>query len=282
MSQPRSSQQAVSPQAMPQATSSQPMSLQVKDLHAGYGKTEIVHGVSFEAKKGEFTCIIGGNGCGKTTMLKSILGLLKPMSGSVLVDGKNTTSMSEKERAQKFAYIPQAHTPPFPFSVADVVIMGRTPYINRLAVVSDEDRRIGYAAISELGIENIANKVYTELSGGQQQLVLIARALAQEPDFLIMDEPTASLDFGNQQMVLNRMKGLSQRGTGVIMVTHDPDHALFCADRVMAMDEGKIIGDGSPEEVMTNECLQEIYGTCARIVEVEIEPGVRTRVCVPV
>ncbi len=258
------------------------MKLSVKDLRVGYGKKEIVHGVSFEASKGEFVCVIGGNGCGKTTMLKSLLGLLKPFSGTVAIDGVDTTSMTERERAKRFAYIPQAHIPPFPFSVADVVMMGRTPYVNRLAVMSPRDRQTAYAAILELGIEGLADREYTELSGGQQQLVLIARALAQEPDFLVMDEPTASLDFGNQQMVLRRLRGLVERGTGVIMVTHDPDHALFCADRVIAMEDGRIIGDGTPDETMTDECLHRIYGTCARIVDIELEQGVKTRVCIPV
>ncbi len=258
------------------------MMFEVDRLCAGYGKTEIVHDVSFTALKGEFVCIIGPNGCGKTTMLKSMLGLIKPFSGSVSLDGVNTTELTERERARRFAYIPQLHTPPFPFTVSDVVMMGRTPYVSSLSITSPEDRRVAYNAMVELGIEDLAARNYTDLSGGQQQLVLIARSLAQEPDFLIMDEPTASLDFGNQQMVLKRMRGLAERGAGVIMVTHDPDHALFCATRVIAMEGGRIIGDGTPDEVMTDECMQEIYGTCARIVEVEIEPGKKTRVCIPV
>lgn len=254
--------------------------LEVQNLCSGYGKKEVVHNVSFSAPQGEFVCIIGANGCGKTTLLKSILGLLAPFSGSVRVNNTETLHLKEKQRAKFFAYIPQAHMPPFPFSVADVIIMGRTPYINRLAVVSDHDKRIAYDAMELLGISNLADATFTQLSGGQQQLVLIARALAQEPDILVMDEPTASLDFGNQQMVLRRMRALADSGTSVLMVTHDPDHALYCASRVIAMQAGKIIGDGTPEEVMTSECLRTIYDTNARILDVEIEPGVMQRVCV--
>ena len=255
--------------------------LQVKDLHVGYGDVEIVHGASFTASRGEFVCIIGANGCGKTTTLKCMLGLLPHTSGSVTVAGRDTLRMAEKERARHFAYIPQAHTPPFPFSVADVVILGRTPYVNSLARVTREDKRIAYEAMALLGIEGLAGRIYTELSGGQQQLVLIARALAQQTDVLVMDEPTASLDFGNQQMVLSQMKKLTRSGTSVIMVTHDPDHALFCADKVVVMHEGRVIAEGAPDDVMTDECLHTIYGTAARIVPVELEPGLQVKVCVP-
>ncbi len=258
------------------------MLLEVCDLHAGYDKVEIVHGMSFTADAGEFVCLIGANGCGKTTTLKCMLGLLEPFSGCVLVNGVDTTTMGEKERARHFAYIPQAHTPPFPFTVADVVILGRTPYVNTLARVSDEDRCIAFEALELLGIDGLAGRTYTALSGGQQQLVLIARALAQQPDVLVMDEPTASLDFGNQHMVLRQMKKLTESGTAVVMVTHDPDHALFCADRVVVMHEGTVLSAGTPVEVMNDECLQTIYDTHARIVDVHVAPGFDTKVCVPI
>ena len=234
--------------------------LEVRDVHGGYHKTEIVHGVSFTVERGEFVCIIGANGCGKTTTLKTVLGLMKPTAGEVLIDGKSTHDMDEPELARHFAYIPQAHTPPFPFNVADVVLMGRTPYVS---------------------IEHLANRPYTALSGGQQQLVLIARALTQEPDLLVMDEPTASLDFGNQQLVLSRMKSLSQAGMGVVMVTHDPDHALFCADKVIVMEKGLVINEGTAGEVITNDTLRQIYGTNVHVIDVEIEPGHTERVCIP-
>lgn len=255
--------------------------LRVKDLRAGYDATEIVHDVSFEVGDGEFACIIGANGCGKTTLLKNLLGLIKPFGGSVEMNGKDVLSMDEKEMARHFAYIPQAHTPPFPFAVRDVVLMGRTPHMGRLAVVSPKDRRIAYGALVQLGIEHLADETYTDLSGGQRQLVLIARALTQQPELLIMDEPTASLDFGNQQLVLSRMKTLAKSGMSVIMVTHDPDHALFCADRVIVMKEGSILLDGSSEETITTETLQEIYQTNVQVLVVPLADGRVKRVCVP-
>ena len=255
--------------------------LVVKDLHAGYDATEIVHGVSFEVADGEFACIIGANGCGKTTLLKNLLGLIKPFSGSVHMDGMDVLAMDEKTMARYFAYIPQAHTPPFPFAVRDVVLMGRTPHMGRLAVVSPKDRRIAYNALVQLGIEDLAGEIYTDLSGGQRQLVLIARALTQQPKLLIMDEPTASLDFGNQQLVLSRMKSLAQSGMAVIMVTHDPDHALYCADRVIVMKEGNILLDGTSNEAITTDVLQSIYQTSVQVLDVTLSDGRVKRVCVP-
>ena len=256
--------------------------LEVKGLSCGYHRKEIVHSIDFSIEKGEFVCIIGANGCGKTTTLKTILGLLKPFNGTIRVKGRDTSGLSEKERARRFAYIPQIHSLPFSFKVADVVLLGRTPYINSLSVISDEDRSVAWRSLQQLRIEHLAERTFTHLSGGQQQLVLIARALAQEPDVLVMDEPTASLDFGNQQTVLSRMKDLVGSGTSVCMVTHDPGHAFYCADRVLVMHEGVLIADGSPHEVITTESMRTIYGTRVQVVEIVTEEGKKTSVCVPV
>lgn len=259
--------------------------LEVDGLTCGYGKKhpiEVVHGITFAVDAGEFVCIIGANGCGKTTTLKALMGLMPAIEGRVRIEGADIARMHERELARRFAYIPQAHTPPFPFSVADVVLMGRTPYVNQLVRVTDHDREVAYRALDLLGITALADKAYTMLSGGQQQLVLIARALTQESDILVMDEPTAALDFGNQQLVLSRMSMLSKMGKAVIMVTHDPDHALFCASRVVVMDAGRVIADGTPAECITTEVLRRIYGTDARVLDVEVEPGCVERVCIPV
>lgn len=256
--------------------------LQVHDLRAGYDKHEVIHSATFSVERGEFVCMLGANGCGKTTILKNVLGLAKPFSGSITMDGDSVLRMRERELARRVAYIPQAHTPPFPFTVADVVLMGRTPYINRLAVISEEDKAIALCALRRLAIEHLADRAYTQLSGGQRQLVIIARALAQKPDLLVMDEPTASLDFGNQHVVMAQMRKLADAGMGVLMVTHDPDHALFCADRVLVVQEGSITRDGAPGEVIDSECMQAIYGTDVVVAEVGRRRGRSVRVCVPV
>ena len=259
--------------------------LDVRDLRVGYGRkhpVEVVHGVSLTLDAGEFLCIIGPNGCGKTTTLKALMGLLPSLSGTVTVAGEPVAGMPERELARRFAYIPQAHTPPFPFTVADVVLMGRTPYVNRLARTTEHDRLVAYKALDLLGIKDLSDTAYTNLSGGQQQLVLIARALTQQSDILVMDEPTAALDFGNQQLVLSRMRMLSRMGKGVIMVTHDPDHALYCADRVIAMEDGRVIKEGTAAECITTQIIRRIYHTQACVMDVEVEPGVSRRVCVPI
>lgn len=255
--------------------------LEVTDLKCGYEKTEIVHGVSFTVADGEFACIMGANGCGKSTTMKTILDILKPFGGAVELDGVDVFSMRSDQRARSFAYIPQSHTPPFPFTVADVVLMGRTPHIGEFARVRGKDRVIAYQALQQLGIESMAGEVYSELSGGQQQLVLIARALAQQPKVLLMDEPTASLDFGNQQTVLSRMRKLTGDGMSVLMITHDPGHAFFCADKVIMMEQGSVLGIGKPADIITQPNLKRIYGHDVCVSEVVLPSGKTTRVCVP-
>lgn len=256
--------------------------LEVKSMRAGYGRDkEIVHDVSFKLFEGDFNCIIGANGCGKTTVLKTILGLLPIMGGSVTINGHDTKNMTERQRATRFAYIPQTHKLPFPFAVKDVVLMGRTPYMSRIAVTSKADRRIAFAALCQLSIENLANRSYLELSGGQQQLVLIARALTQQPDILVMDEPTASLDFGNQQLVLSRMRNLVDSGMSVLMVTHDPAHAFYCADNVIVFHDGSIIQEGKPSDVITPANMRILYNTEVRIEQMDIGEGRIGCACVP-
>lgn len=255
--------------------------LEVENLKAGYSGREIVHGISFAVQDGEFACILGANGCGKSTTLKTILGLLPALGGSVLMDGCETGGMGERARARLMGYIPQNHTPPFPFTVRDVVLMGRTPYLGFGRVMGKEDERVAGECMERLSIEGLADVPYTELSGGQQQLVLIARALVQQPRLLVMDEPTASLDFGNQQVVLRQMRNLTQEGMSVLMVTHDPGHALLCADHVLIMEEGQVVGDGTPDEVVDTDSLQHIYDADVEVVDVEVRGQMR-RVCTQV
>jgi iron complex transport system ATP-binding protein len=162
-----------------------------------------------------------------------------------------------------------------------MVLLGRSPYLGDFSMPGKRDREAAARAMKLAGITHLIGKSCGQLSGGELQLVLIARALAQQPKVLVMDEPTASLDFGNQHMVLDQMKKLTESGTAVVMVTHDPNHALFCADKVIVMHRGRIIQEGSPDAVMTDDCLQSIYSARARIVEVCVAPGVTTKTCIP-
>lgn len=254
--------------------------LDVRNLTCGYHRKVIVRDASFTLRQGQFACIIGTNGCGKTTLLKTVLGLLPPMEGNALIHGRDIAKLSDGERARHIAYIPQAHTPPFPFSVADVVLMGRTPHIGRFSNISHEDKRVAWDSLCMLGIEHLAERTYTKLSGGQQQLVLIARALTQQPELIVMDEPTASLDFGNQQIVLSRMKELSARGATVLMVTHDPGHAVYCADTVIVMKDGGVACTGTPDEIVTKARMESIYRTPIHVSDVDVN-GKPRRVCIP-
>lgn len=255
--------------------------LEVQNLVCGYGKKEVVHGVSFKVAAGEFVCILGANGCGKTTLLKSLLALIKPFSGDARIAGKSLLKMTNKQRASTVAYLPQAHTPPFPFLVADVVLMGRSPYLDRYSRVKEKDKQVAWEALCVLGIEHLAPRTYTKLSGGQQQLVLIARCLAQQPKIIIMDEPTASLDFGNQQVVLAQMCAFAQKGVSILMVTHDPQHAFYCADRTIVMSKGEVIADGSPCTVMTKSRLESIYQTNLEVVDLIVKGRGPTKACIP-
>ncbi len=257
------------------------IALNVENLSCGYGKKRIIDSASFTVNQGDFACIIGANGCGKTTLLKTILGLLPSQDGSAYIDGQDICTLEPIQRARLLAYIPQAHTPPFPYSVSDVVLMGRTPHIGNYSHISHEDKKIVWDALCLLGIEKLADQPYTRLSGGQQQLCLIARAVAQDAKVIIMDEPTANLDFGNQQMVLHRMKSLSDSGATLLMVTHDPHHALYCASKVIVVKDGHIEKTGSPDDIITKETLEGIYHTPIDVETVITSDQGKRRVCIP-
>lgn len=256
--------------------------LEVKNVSYSYGKSEKLHKVSFKVEAGELMCVLGPNGCGKTTLLKNILGLLTPSSGSVLIDGEDVQKLSPKKLAQVMGYIPQAHTPPFPFKVSDVVLMGRTAYLSSLALPNKKDEEIAYDSLAKLNITHLKDNIYTKISGGERQLVLIARALAQQPKILIMDEPTSSLDFGKQNIVLEHVRLLSQKGISILMVTHDPGHALFCADQVITLQKGRLLKIGTPQDVISEESMKDMYDTAVKIDRIKLPDGRIICVCVPV
>ncbi len=239
------------------------MTVVCKELSIGYGRALVGSHIDLTVAAGDIVCLLGPNGCGKTTLFKTILGLIPALSGSVELDGKQLSRLSRRELARRIAFVPQQHGPVFPFEVLEVVTMGRTPRLGSFAQPSGEDRRIAMEALGSVGIEDLAMRDYSRLSGGQRQLVLIARALAQQASVLVMDEPTASLDFGNQMRVLEKIKDLSRPGQGraVVLSTHDPDQAFALMARVILMKDGHIRAEGTPDEVLTGECLSHVYGT---------------------
>lgn len=238
--------------------------IEARDLSIGYGSTEIGAGLSLEVKTGEILCLLGPNGCGKTTLFRTLLGLLPPLSGQVLLGGKPITSLRRGEIACQVAYVPQAHAPPFPFEALEVVLMGRTARFGTFGQPGRQDREIALDAMRKLNISDLARRDYSRLSGGQRQLVLIARALAQQAPLIVMDEPTASLDFGNQAQVLTQITTLGQdaadSGRGVILSTHDPDQAFTLNARVLLMKNGQTHAEGIADAALTGDNLSEVYG----------------------
>ncbi|MGO9230487.1 MAG: ABC transporter ATP-binding protein [Bryobacteraceae bacterium] len=253
------------------------MRLEIERANCGYGGKPVVEDVSLSLDSGAVLCLLGANGSGKTTLFKAILGLLRLNGGRILVDGADTAAWPQRRLARTLAYVPQAHTPPFPFAVRDVVLMARTAHLGLFGSPSRLDAAIAEDAMEKLGVSHLAHARYTEISGGERQLVLIARALAQQSEFLIMDEPTSNLDFGNQVRVLRRVKELAGRKLGLLMTTHFPDHAFLCASRVAVLKGGKLLAMGRPEDVLTQERLESAYGVSLRIVKVDAG----LRVCVP-
>jgi iron complex transport system ATP-binding protein len=243
------------------------MKLVVKNLSAGYNKRQIIHGINFSMETGEIVCLLGPNGSGKTTLFKAILGLISS-NGEICVNDSPLIKMSCQQRAQIFAYIPQIHVPPFPFTVIDVVAAGRTPFLKTFSSPQDEDLKKSFEALELLNITHLADRIYTQLSGGERQLVLISRALAQSPSFLIMDEPTSYLDYGNQLRTIQIIRKLARRNMGIILTTHYPDHAFMCSSRVLAFRDGKIIGNGKPDEVLNPSILNQMYGVDINIIHV--------------
>ncbi|MEA1832737.1 ABC transporter ATP-binding protein [Methylobacterium durans] len=240
--------------------------LRVEDLAFGYGARIVGSGVGFAVSAGEVLCLLGPNGCGKTTLFKTVLGLLPAKAGRVLVEGESVAQWSRARLARSIAYVPQAHAALFPFRVREVVLMGRASRLKPFASPGRADHAAAEAALDALGIARLAERVYTEISGGERQLALIARALAGEPRLLVMDEPTASLDFGNQARVLGQIRRLAGRGLGVVLSTHDPGHAFLCADRVALLREGALIGLGAPAETVTPASLERLYGVPVAVV----------------
>jgi iron complex transport system ATP-binding protein len=236
------------------------LTLAARHLAIGYGGTPVASDIDVEVRPGEVTCLLGPNGSGKTTLFKTLIGLIPPLAGEVTVDGRSLTGLPVREVAGRIAYVPQQHAPTFPFRVFDVVMMGRQARKGLLSAPGARDRERTREVLAQVGITDLADADYSRISGGQRQLVMIARALAQDTKILVLDEPTASLDYGNQVRIIGEIGQLSRAGYGVVMSTHNPDHAFALAGRVMLMHEGGILAEGRPEEVLVAERLSDVYG----------------------
>lgn len=245
------------------------MKIRVENLAFQYKNgQEIFRDISFEVDSPHVLCILGSNGTGKSTLLKCLVNQNKPSRGQVYFDDKPVQSYSTKEMACQVAYIPQMHYPTFPFTVLDVVMMGRTAHIGYIASPGKKDRIIAMDNLCFLGIESLANKIYTKISGGERQLVMMAAALTQQPQILLLDEPTAHLDFGNQFRFLQVVKTLKQKGVGIIMTSHCPDHALEVADYTAVIKNRNFLHFGKPDAVVTQENMEELYNIPIKILKI--------------
>ncbi len=243
--------------------------LELRALAFGFPGRTIGRDVSFSLAAGEILCVLGPNGGGKTTLFRTLLGLIRKHSGFIGLEGNAIENLSREEIARRAGYVPQGHSAYFAFTLREFVLMGRTSRLGAFAAPGKSDRQVAERALESLGIAQLADKPVTEVSGGERQLALVARALAQEPRLLVMDEPTAGLDFGNQIRVLGKISELAATGISILFSSHDPDHALLSAHRALLLGEGRALEIGAPQQVIRTETLKRLYGVDVQVVAIE-------------
>ena len=241
------------------------IALEGRGLSIGYGSTIVAADINLSLTTGQVTCLLGPNGVGKTTLFKTLLGLIPALAGTINIGGEDFAGLSRAQVARHMAYVPQAHPAAFAYTVLDLVIMGRTAYLGPFGQPSQHDYEKAMAALSALGIASLADRDSMRISGGQRQLALIARALAQEARVVIMDEPTASLDLGNRLLVLDRIREMAARGLAVLLSTHEPEQAFDIADHVAVLTPSKAFQTGPARTVLTPERLSELYGVALAV-----------------
>jgi iron complex transport system ATP-binding protein len=234
--------------------------LEVKDLGFAYDKQPVLSGVSFTAESGDLIALLGPNGVGKSTLMRCMLGFEKKFSGSISIEGKDIKQLTDKQRAKIVAYIPQSSSQVYNFSVLELVLMGSASRLAMFAQPGKKESAEAMATLDSLGIAHLAHRGCGQISGGEYQLALLARALLQQARILLMDEPTSSLDYGNQFKVMERISNLASRDFIVLFSAHDPNQVLRFANRALILENGSLSSDGKPVEVMNAEALSELYG----------------------
>jgi iron complex transport system ATP-binding protein len=255
--------------------------LSIKDLRCGYGSSPIIEGFSLDIRRGDALCILGRNGIGKTTLFRTLMGSLRPLGGSVSVGDRDLFALDRKERARLIAYVPQSHNPPFAYTAFDIVLMGRAGLMHAFSLPSESDKKRAEEAMKLLDIGHLEGRAYTKISGGERQMVLIARAIAQGADYLFLDEPAANLDIGNQMKVLGILGSLAAAGKGIVFTSHDPNHALLLDAEVTAISGVGDAARGASGDVITADMARELYGVRAKIIEVEDGKGKHVKVFAP-
>ncbi len=238
--------------------------LQAKGLAVGHRGRAVLSGIDLALQPGQVLCLLGPNGAGKTTLFRTLLGLLPPIAGEVLAGGRPIASLSRRDLAALLAHVPQTLATPFAFRALDLVLMGAGARLGPLALPGRAEKVRALAAMESLGIADLAGAEITRLSGGQRQMILIARALAQGAQVVVMDEPTASLDLANRVRVAAAIRALAGRGMAVVLSTHDPDQAADLGDTALLVGRGRLLASGPVAEVMTSDALSALYGTPLR------------------
>ncbi len=254
--------------------------LELENVSCGYGGNAVLENLSFSVARGEIVCVLGANGVGKTTLYRTLLNILPPVDGRITLDGRDIRAMRRDMLARRIAYVPQSHRSVHPYTVLDVVTMGRTAHVSLFRSPSNSEEALAWDAMYLLGIHHLAMRRFSEISGGERQLCYIARALAQNADILLMDEPTANLDLGRQAMILSRIRALSGMGKAVVYSTHTPDDAFSCGHAVVSLLGGKRFYTGRPGDVLTEALLLEMYGVNVDIRSVATRYG-SAHVCLP-
>ena len=256
------------------------MQIDVQDLVFSYGGADVLQGVSFCADKGERIAVLGPNGVGKSTLFRCLLGFLEPKRGCVKIAGRDVQAYSRRALAAELAYIPQSYHPVFDHTVLESVLMGLSAQLGTFDRPSRAQAARAMQILSELGIAPLAERGCTRISGGERQLMLLGRALMQNAHTLVMDEPTASLDYGNSFRVMQRIESLSAGGYSVIFSTHEPNQAFRYATKVLALKDGRVLAFGPPADVLTPELLEALYGV--RVAVTQVFTGGRSfSVCTP-
>ena len=249
------------------------MTLEIKDLNFSYKKNSVLKGVDVYASAGQCVFLLGENGAGKTTLFRCLLGFLNNYNGEIYLDGVKTKQLTERGLAKKIAYIPQAHSPMFNYTVYETVLMGTNIIKDKLRNPGRVEREVAWEMLDLMGITHLAERGYAEISGGERQLALIARALAQKSQILIMDEPTANLDYGNQYRVMRQIRQLAQHGYLIFLSTHNPEHAMLYADMVLVLKDGRTLLYGTPEEVLNPDIIEKVYGVTVKIPMIDTPRG---------
>ena len=252
--------------------------MKIENLHFSYGSRKVLKGVSFGIDDSGFVSVLGPNGAGKSTLFRCMLGLLEPSEGSVHICGRNIRQMPPAELSHRVAYIPQSHTPVFNFSVFDMVLMGTTAQLSRFSSPGKKEAQLAEAAMERIGISHLRSRGCGNISGGELQLALIARAIAQQAKILVMDEPSASLDYGNKLRLMETVKGLTREGYTVIQSTHDPDQAYLYSDQILALYDGKLLARGTPQETISSSLISRLYGVDVEVCSMHRDD---VRVCIP-